>query len=116
MLHFRFASLGRLAQLGERGVRNAEVASSSLAPSTTIATRRGSFRCLFLLYGSSPSWRSPQRTVSDSLLATRDAHARLYQFVHQLDQVLEPHRLVVNTGAKLNEGIELTVPDQAVAC
>src|SRR5437667_10008036 len=56
---------GRLAQLGERRVRNAEVGSSSLLPSTilrsrtslrasvwqaTLLSKRGSFSCLFLLY------------------------------------------------------------------
>ena len=35
MLHFVVPSSGRLAQLGERRVRNAEVGSSSLLPSTT---------------------------------------------------------------------------------
>src|SRR5204863_4443687 len=45
-------SSGRLAQLGERRVRNAEVGSSSLLPSTKILSKRGSFGCLFSLYGS----------------------------------------------------------------
>ena len=44
-------SEGRLAQLGERRVRNAEVGSSSLLPSTKTLSKRGSFGCLFLLYG-----------------------------------------------------------------
>jgi hypothetical protein len=43
-------SNGRLAQLGERRVRNAEVGSSSLLPSTRILSKRGSAGCLFLLY------------------------------------------------------------------
>ncbi len=37
---------GRLAQLGERRVRNAEVTSSSLVPSTNLAHRRGQLRGL----------------------------------------------------------------------
>src|SRR5262249_17178494 len=41
---------GRLAQLGERRVRNAEVGSSSLLPSTKMFSKRGSFGCLFFLY------------------------------------------------------------------
>src|SRR5262249_55451912 len=41
---------GRLAQLGERRVRNAEVGSSSLLPSTKMLSKRGSFGCLFFLY------------------------------------------------------------------
>src|SRR5262245_39768014 len=47
MVQFAFLS-GRLAQLGERRVRNAEVGSSSLLPSTrNVERKRGSFGCLF---------------------------------------------------------------------
>ncbi len=49
--HPRQLRFGRLAQLGERRVRNAEVASSILAPSTKMLKERGSFGGLFLLYG-----------------------------------------------------------------
>jgi hypothetical protein len=59
------AGPGRLAQLGERRVRNAEVRSSILLPSTKFPTEGGDADRLFLTYGS-PTGHPPSLSLSPS--------------------------------------------------